>query len=470
MALPPLRPYQREPLRAIWRSVLAGEGQTFSVMMSRQAGKNELSAQLEVGLLTRFAAAGGESIKASPTFRPQALISLSRLLRRLHDAGLGTFAVREHGFSVRLGQARQRFLSAAPTAQVVGATASLLLEVDEAQDVALEKYLKDFRPMGAATNATTVLYGTPWDGSSLLERVKAEHLELERRDGIRRHFEYSWEVVAAANPAYRRYVEQERQHLGEHHPLFRTQYLLQPLSGESRAFSADVRARLAGAYPRAVGPRPGATYVAGIDLAGEAEEDPRQASRAQARQRDSTVLVVGEVTPPLLPPPLIGRRLAAFPPGLRVVDLRGWTGVRHAALFSQLAHLLGEHWRCRRVVVDATGVGAGVASFLRETLGSVVEPFVFSAATKSDLAFRLLAAAENGRLQLPAGDDPDLQRAWQELALARTAVRPNGQLNLFVDPAEGHDDVVMALALALYAAEVTRPRAATGRPSTWPRA
>src|SRR5204863_925155 len=41
----PLRPYQLEPARAILESVLGRRGETISVMMSRQAGKNELSAQ-----------------------------------------------------------------------------------------------------------------------------------------------------------------------------------------------------------------------------------------------------------------------------------------------------------------------------------------------------------------------------------------------------------------------------------------
>lgn len=457
MPMPPLRPYQREPLRAIVRSILNREGRTFSVMMSRQAGKNELSAQLEVGLLVRFAAAGGDGVKASPTFRPQTLTSLDRLVARLHDAGLGPLWVPEHGQTVRFGRARMRFFSAAPTANVVGATASLILEVDEAQAVDAEKYQRDFRPMAAAANATTVLYGTAWDGTTLIERAKEEHLALERRDGIRRHFEYDWETVAAFNPNYRRFVEAERARLGEDHPLFRTQYALRPLAGEGRAFPPATLETMRGAHSLESAPTPGRRYVAGIDLAGEAEADERRPER-----RDSTVVVIGEVLPADQPPALDGLRLAAFPPSLRVVHLRVWTGERHASLFAQLVRLLRE-WAVARVVVDATGVGAGVASFLRDTLGPRVEPFVFTAASKTDLAYRLLAAAPAGRLSLPADDAPELRRAWRELALARAAGRPNGQLALAVDPAEGHDDVLMALALALYAAEEARPRAARGR-------
>ena len=47
----PLRSYQLEPANAILDSILNQRGFTFAVMMSRQAGKNELSGQLEAYLL-----------------------------------------------------------------------------------------------------------------------------------------------------------------------------------------------------------------------------------------------------------------------------------------------------------------------------------------------------------------------------------------------------------------------------------
>ena len=67
---------------------------------------------------------------------------------------------RRHGYMIALDNAQVAFFSAGSQASVVGATASLLLEIDEAQNVDPEKYTRDFRPMAASTNATTVLYGT----------------------------------------------------------------------------------------------------------------------------------------------------------------------------------------------------------------------------------------------------------------------------------------------------------------------
>ena len=207
-----LRPYQIEAGRAILDSVLRRRGLSFSVEIARQGGKNELSVQLEALLLTLHLSQDVDGVKCAPTFDPQARISLRRLWSRLVEAGLSSIAAVEAGHVVRVGRARTLFMSAGPDANVVGHSAQLLLEVDEAQDVNEEKFDREFRPMAATTNATTVFYGTAWSETTLLERAKQRHLELERRDGIQRHFEYDWETVARYNPAYRRCVRARKRH------------------------------------------------------------------------------------------------------------------------------------------------------------------------------------------------------------------------------------------------------------------
>ena len=189
-ALPRLRPYQATVARAILERVIAHEGGSISVEIARQGGKNELSAQVELVSLLTHAAAGGTIVKCAPTL-DQARISLDRLRRRAQGVALGD-AVRATGGVASCGRAQARFLSADPGANVVGHTADLLLEVDEAQDVEVDKFDRDFRPMAASTNAPVVLYGTPWGPRSLLEHAKATHREAQRRDGRRRHFRFDW--------------------------------------------------------------------------------------------------------------------------------------------------------------------------------------------------------------------------------------------------------------------------------------
>src|SRR3990172_179358 len=226
-----LRPYQAEIARAVMDSVTGGKGLTFSVEIARQGGKNELSAHIEVLLLTMYMAQGGNLIKASPTFKPQTVISMMRLKERLDNYGFAGLYHPELGYIIKLGESRAIFLSADESANVVGNTAHLLLEIDESQDISPDKYTKDFKPMGASTNVTIVHYGTTWDDLTLLETVKQTNLELERKDGVKRHFRYDWQEVAKHNPAYAAYVDGERQRLGEDHSLFRTQYRLLPIHG-----------------------------------------------------------------------------------------------------------------------------------------------------------------------------------------------------------------------------------------------
>src|SRR5437868_4803079 len=78
-----LRPYQLEAARAIVRSVVHGEGHTFTLMFARQTGKNETSAQIEAYLLALFTAGGGSIVKAAPSFKPQLITSILRLKNTL---------------------------------------------------------------------------------------------------------------------------------------------------------------------------------------------------------------------------------------------------------------------------------------------------------------------------------------------------------------------------------------------------
>ncbi len=452
-----LRPYQVQVGRAVMDSVVHRKGMTFTVEIARQGGKNELSAQLGVLLLTTSMLRSANCVKAAPTFHPQANISMARLKERLDQAGFGDFWRSEKGYIVRLGEARQVFLSAAEGSRVVGNTADLLLEMDEAQDISQEKFYKEFRPMGAAHNATTVLYGTPWDDSTLLEEMKQLNLEMEGRDGVRRHFSFDWQEVSNYNPDYARYVEAERERLGENHPLFLTQYCLKPVRGGGGFLSPQQRAQLQGEHGRrhspAEGPRSG-IYVAGVDLAGQAEEAQDAALRALKPRQDSVVVTIGELG---FSDELQGE------PRVDIVEHCRWTGTPHPALYSRLADILGSVWRCKRVVVDATGVGQGVSACLAKALGSTVVPFTFTQASKSRLGFQLLAAVNAGRVKMYRDDGSEEWRQfWREMSLAKSHYRPNQTMGFDVPPSQGHDDFLMSLALLVEASNY-RQRSARGR-------
>src|SRR3990170_7690893 len=178
-----LRSYQVEPARAIIESVKQKQGLTFVIMFPRQSGKNELQAQVEAYLLMIFSLFQAEIVKVSPTWKPQSLNAMRRLERTLNQNLVTKLNwQKEQGYIYRIGLARIYFLSGRHTANVVGATANLLLSCDEAQDVTVSKWDKDFAPMAASTNATRIFWGTAWTSRTLLARELRAAREAARKE------------------------------------------------------------------------------------------------------------------------------------------------------------------------------------------------------------------------------------------------------------------------------------------------
>jgi hypothetical protein len=139
---------------------------------------------------------------------------------------------KESGYSYRVGNAAIFFLSGAPESNIVGATASLLLELDEAQDILPSKYDHEIAPMAASQNATRVFWGTAWTEDSLLSREMQSAGKAERIDPAdRRVFRIGADLVTKEVPAYGKFVAEQIRLLGRDHPLVRTQYFSEELNG-----------------------------------------------------------------------------------------------------------------------------------------------------------------------------------------------------------------------------------------------
>ncbi len=126
----------------------------------------------------------------------------------------------------------------------------------------------------------------------------------------------------------------------------------------------------------------------------------------------------------------------------------------------------------RRVAIDATGMGAPLAESLAQEFGARVEPVIFTAAVKEDLAYRTKRRMESGLTVLP--DSREIRRAFSAV---KKFVTVSG--NVRFDAARtdaGHADEFWAKALADLAADV-RPTSrlsdgyiATGKPIILPSA
>ncbi|KAF0112233.1 MAG: hypothetical protein FD147_294 [Chloroflexi bacterium] len=240
-----LRSYQRGVAESIVDSVVNERGLSFVIIFPRQSGKNELQAQLEAYLMTLFSNFPVEMIKVSPTLLPQALNAMRRFERVMRKNTLVEQVwKKEAGNSYKLGEARITFLSGAPESNIVGATASGLLEVDEAQEVTILKYDRDVAPMSASVCATRAFWGTAWTSSTLLARELRAARADEACDGIRRVFTLTADDVAAEVSAYRKHVDERVAHLGRSHPLIRTQYYSEEIDSQGGMFPPERIARM----------------------------------------------------------------------------------------------------------------------------------------------------------------------------------------------------------------------------------
>lgn len=434
--------YQSAVLLSLLGNIEQKPGETFTVMFPRQSGKNEVSASLVAGLLLGHGGAGGSVVVCAPTLYPQATISFERTASRLRAAAPDFgHKFSADGNTLRYGAASAVFLSGSPLANVAGHTASLLLIGDEAQDLDEDWFNRQFRPMTASTGAATVLFGTPWQGDSLLERAAAANrlLDASLAPGTveafyPRHNQVELEAVAGQLPAYARFVEQERTRLGADHPIYLSQYMLVSSQAERRLLSPSQLWSLEGPFGPLFRPAEGERYVAGLDFAGEG---PRG---------DATVLTIARLVDG----------------SVEVVSVTSWRGSPFDQVSAEVLATARE-WRIERLVCDATGMGAPLAAGLLRALGPRVEPFTFGSASKSGLGFDLIAAAATGTLHIAPPLTPELQTLWEELRICRSEAVTAGQLSWSAPPGL-HDDCVVSLALCLRAARHTGPaRLAQGR-------
>lgn len=460
-AAAPLRRYQLAPARAIADSIVAGRGDEFCLVFARQSGKDELLAQLIAWLLARYRRAGGRVVVGVPAVDPQGRVAIARLTERLRTPL--TRGAEPRGYEVALERASVRYLSASQLANPRGQTASLALIANEAQDIDPDIWDARFAPMAASTNATRVYSGTIWTRSGLLWRQIELLRQLEARDGRPRVWFVPWRTVAEENPAYGRYVEGEIAKLGASHPFIRTEYELQPIDGTGGLFPPDRQAQLRGDFPPLLAPRPieqvGVVYAATLDVAGEEEEHIEgQPVRAHNRRRDSSVLTIWRVIPGA------SREQTRY----EAVQRYEWVGLAQTALHDRVLGLLRDTWRAVHVVVDCTGVGAGVASFLARSLGDrSVTQFRFTLASKSQLGWDFVGMIDAGRVKVYDDDSDITRRFWRQASETTFALLPGpGKLMRWSVPDPNvHDDLIVSAALvaALDRADL-RPRIARGRP------
>ena len=440
-----LRPYQVQIAHAIKDSVIHNLGLTFVIILPRQSGKNELQAHLFSWLMFRYAARGGRIISVSPTFKPQTQLCMERVRSSL-NACIGSRGLWKstRGYAYQFGNAQLQFFSGERRANVLGATADLLLSVDEAQSVSVAKFDKDFDPMTASANSTRIFWGTAWTSDTLLERERRLALQAEQRDGIRRVFYYTAEDVLSIVPAYASYMQRVLATHGRNHPLVRSQFFGETIDAQAGMFNAarlglieaekiqgtgerqgagvqgsgavydtlptaGVRmtginpSRPSGTLPKFCGfgegkdaPSPSSPIPCSflIDVAGmdEARLNPLHSSDFGLGNpgRDATALSIVQID--------LSSLATLQRPTYHVAARHSWVGENHLSVFGKIK-ALAETWHPQQIVIDATGVGEGLWAMLDRAFPARVIPVKFSQTEKSEIGWRFLSIIETGRFR-----------------------------------------------------------------------
>lgn len=404
--------YQEEIAYAVIYAVITFSGDIKTVLLSRQSGKSEVMAFI-CDTLTVLLPALGKIIpdleQFSSGFRiglfapqsDQVVTTYSRAMTRLNSANaemvmadpdldLGLTS------SARLELSNGSFLTgqvASKQSKIESKTYDLVI-VEEAQDVDDFIVTKSIEPMLSATAGTLLKVGTTglvknhfWYE---IQRNRNQDRQVKDRR-IRNHFEFAYkEIIAARREQYaidgKRFhlnyeadVLRKRERWGEESQAFKLAYALiwdleSGMLVSDKDFNALLNRKKGFAEPRDTD-----YIVAGLDI---------------GKSPASTVLTIAKVWK--------GEDIFEKP----YKEILLWVDIGGADYESQ-HHTIMDYiveYNISTIFADYTGVGRAVVDRLMYACGEYVnlEPYTFTAQSKSDMWYNFLSDIQTHRLIVPA--------------------------------------------------------------------
>lgn len=477
--------YQKDFARAVLYSVIEREAEEISALFARQSGKSQTLSALGGSLMImmpyfaikfpeddRFCYYDRKSESTRSyrdgfwigVFAPkkeQAGIIFNRVkafLQRdvakavLAEAGL-TFTT-NNGDRVRLSNGSFiKSSSASDQANIEGDTFHLGIE-DESQDISDEKSNKSIGPMLAATGGTRVKIGTANARKSHFYNTCRRNVRREIEGARKHHFLVRWEVAAARNSFYAKYVEKEALRLGRTSDEFRMAYCCEFMLERSQGIPEahfNNRTVITGPYSDIIiRRRRGAHYVAGVDFGKFHDptvvtllevdwDNPRQVLEAQDPEKGSICLELF---------------------GKHVCDWLELLGDDYEAQMVTIQRFL-KPWGVERLCLDYTGVGVALgdrAMSLFSPADVVLVPL--SDDSNDRLARQLLADIHGGYITWPGG--PECAQRHEFKQFKKEALDVEKQYNRGLlklqhpELRNAHDDYIYSLMLGVDAAS-SRP-------------
>ncbi len=446
--------------KALERAMAARAAETICVRSSRQTMKNEVSGLTEVRALVRHQRIGGSIVKTAPTYEPQVTTSKHRLEEMAATDPMVRRKIRwREGNIAQYGNARVQFLSLDPKARVEGATASLLLEADEAHLTDEQSFNDKAGPMPGFWAAPTVLWGVAAAKQDMLYRRVCHQLGHPPTAGViqeKNVYQFPASLWCELHPRWAKNYEETKAYLGRDHPTILTQYELVDVDAIGGYLSSAQQALLAGGdHPVLRGPRAGTAgeemeYGAVIDVAGEDEVEELDPLEMSEGKRDSTICWIVEME--------WGKKLRDFPL-CRIVAAHWWVGKRFTE--DPISKLPGQqelleatlrHWNVARYVVDGRGLGAQIAAYLVARIPGGLA-YEATNVTVSEDCLALLAMFNNDRVKLwkhgeEKGDGHLAQaraECLRQASWTSKVISPAGFMKLVKPAGDRHIDMIKAL-------------------------
>jgi hypothetical protein len=421
-----LHQYQKEFGLRIILSVLLSDSEDITGLFARQSGKSTVVAVIVNGMMAMLPllaqlGTDPENEKSPPVFadpriqkfkrgfwvgiyapsHEQSGLLFDKILHYLHsDHAREVLADDEIGIELddRKDSARAELPngsyakchSSAVQAKIEGASWHLIIG-EEAQDINAYVWRKSIVPMAASTAASFVQIGTcNMVRSAFYDKCQANaRADAKQKDpSLKLHFQYDYEVAAKANPWYRVHIQKKMAELGYDSDEFRMSYRLHWIL-ERGMFVEPTLFDLMGKNYSPVTYDPVNAVHVGIDV---------------GKSESSTVVTV--VYPDYTKGGYVGE--GDFRCYKRVLNWLQITGDDYVAQFGQIRDFLVNYRVLKRIMIDATGVGAAMADMLENYYRPQIEAnelelirFIADSQTNHDGYSRLLQDLQNERLEYP---------------------------------------------------------------------
>lgn len=469
-----LFPYQEQFGKRLIRSVLTNDGAEITALFARQSGKSETVSVIVGGLMIILPQLANMPMFAGDTrlemfkdglwvgiFAPsmrQSQITYNRLKSRLQcksalavleDPEFRLYFSTSNGQTVSLSNGSfATAISASDGSSIEGESFKLII-CEECQDISNFKIRKSIHPMGAAYNASIIKIGTATtykgDFYDAIQRNKAE-FERVGKTGIRNHFEYDCDVAAKYNPKYAKYVEKEKQRLGENSDEFQMSYKLKWII-ERGMFVDIVKFEQENCDPllERVSYDKSATHIAGIDVGGK---------------NDDTVITIVEVDWSM---PVIMESRVNDDTGEEEMYvayntyLKDWHRISNVPDYEEQYPEIVDYlnkWKLARIVIDATRE-ASLAHRLRANRKEEVIPYIITPKSKSDMYKHLEKEISSKRAKVAGGVETqktsDYKKFLEQLDSLQKGYR-GSYLVVAHTEEKDHDDYPDSWALAVWGA------------------